>query len=118
MNKLTDDELDRKTGELMGWEIHNGIFYDQGEHVISVDDWHPTRDWDQAMQVRDEVAKMKFSTRLKFKTALQKIVSEYAGCLELKEGYLLLEQNEIILWVRPKHIVIAAVKAVEGESNG
>mgnify|MGYP000882050582 CR=1 FL=1 len=65
MPEITNEELDRRTAvEIMGWEhkyssdSNIGYYIGKQPHMfVSVTDWHPSTDLNQAWQVAEQIAK-------------------------------------------------------------
>ena len=64
MSELTNTEIDRKCAEIMGWEhglhseygdVIDGYFDVAEKYTISIKDWHPSTDLNQAWQVVEKM---------------------------------------------------------------
>lgn len=122
-------EIDEQIAEIvMGWTVAPNIYDAENLDVANLwlyngepsadtviglfDDFNPSTDIAIAFEVRDKIAGMLFSVRLKFTLALQKVISERLGVNE-SIATILIHSQEIILNVNANDICLAALEAVK-----
>ena len=71
--------------------------------------WNPAGNIAHAFEVRDKIREEIFSVRMKFKKALQRIISDRLN----RDDFVMIHPEEIILYVQPADICLAALEAVK-----
>ncbi len=98
-----------------GLAINTKDPYKGGKFIKFLNTFNPPENIAQAFEVRDKIARMRFSVRMKFKDALQQIISDRLQPHDVGPGSVrfLMDMEEIIIHVNANDICLAALEAVK-----
>ena len=108
---MDNREIDRQIAELMGWRRVMDYYIKVGSRKFGKrNDWQPSTNIAHAFEVRDKIATMSTSVRIRFARSLVDVISDR---VEKR-----ISPEMVMLYVEPVDISLAAIEAVKGKENG